>query len=154
MTSGLPPAIRTSAREELEDVGAVVLLPRRSRHRITSDSSAGSISGASSLRGGGLSFRIRYITVARSPVNGVSPAKHSKRTQPSEYMSVQPSAVCPATCSGLRYAMVPTTSPACVKRDSDEATASPKSVTRTRSPSGRWRATRTFSGLTSRWMTP
>ncbi len=70
-------------------------------------------------------------------------------------MSERPSKAREATCSGERYATVPTSVPVLVSRDSVAACARPKSMTRTRTPEPpSSRVTMMLAGLMSRWTTP
>ena len=122
----------------------------RSHARATSSSTAGGRAVAH-RDGGGTSVVTCDQTTWKgtSPVWGWWPVSSSNRTMPAEYTSTRAS-TCPVRAvSGAMYSGVPSSDPVAV-REVDAARARPKSVT-LYVPS---RATSTFSGLTSRWMSP
>ena len=87
---------------------------------------------------------------------GSLPVSMLNATSASEYVSLRPSSVSPASCSGLMYSGVPTTSPVLVTFWASlfAAFAIPKSTTFTQSVPSRFFANMMLSGLRSRWTIP
>ena len=87
-----------------------------------------------------------------TPQNGWLPASASHRITPTAQTSLRSEASSPPSRSGEMYASVPGTSPTAVSVSASSNCASPKSSTRTEI--SLLSSTRTFEGLTSRWMIP
>lgn len=97
------------------------------------------------------SFSTWKITcIGVPPVCGFPPVSISYSSTPQAYTSVRWSMVPCSICSGARYETVPSTEPVVTLVLVSTALTRPKSTTFTRPSS----PIRTFSGFTSRWMSP